>query len=70
MHWTGDKVLVFGGYTYPNNIYNIWGGNDQIFLNDGGIYNPTTNQWSPIPSLNPTDSVGIKIMLICGQGMN
>lgn len=37
--WTGSKVLIWGGYDG-----NASGG----FYNDGGIYDPATNTWSPI----------------------
>lgn len=37
--WTGTKMIVWGGFRYNN---------AQIFLNDGGSFDPTTNTWQAI----------------------
>jgi len=39
--WTGDEMLVWGGYYHLNH-----------FLNDGGRYDPVTDTWTPISTVN------------------
>jgi N-acetylneuraminic acid mutarotase len=35
--WTGSEMIV-------------WGGNNGLYLNDGGRYNPTANSWTAVSS--------------------
>jgi len=39
--WTGEEMIVWGGYFHLNN-----------FLNDGARYNPTTDTWTPMTTIN------------------
>lgn len=43
--WTGTEFIVWGGITF-------WGGTP---LNDGGRYNPATDTWSPVSTINAPD---------------
>jgi hypothetical protein len=65
--WTNSKMIVFGGV------------NAQIggqALNDGGIYDPGTDTWTPLPSLNAPDArtnhgavwTGTEMLVFSGQG--
>ncbi|MBA3914156.1 MAG: hypothetical protein H0X25_09990 [Acidobacteriales bacterium] len=36
--WTGNKMLIWGGQTYNG---------DYIYHNDGGLYDPATDKWTP-----------------------
>lgn len=40
--WTGSEMIVFGGI----------GGNPYRYLNDGGRYNPSTDSWTTLPSID------------------
>ena len=44
--WTGEEMIVFGGVT----IDEEW-----ISKNTGGRYNPATDTWTPLPTLNAPD---------------
>ena len=46
--WTGDKMIVWGGYRYNN-------GTD-TYLNTGGVYDSTMDSWSPISTNNAPSS--------------
>jgi len=42
--WTGTEMIIWGGaYQGPNGYRS---------LNDGGRYNPATDTWTPLPTLN------------------
>ncbi|OGF61375.1 MAG: hypothetical protein A2Y62_05740 [Candidatus Fischerbacteria bacterium RBG_13_37_8] len=43
--WTGDKMLIWGGFYCEN------AGQNKYYLNTGALYNPLTDSWSPT-SLN------------------
>lgn len=46
--WTGSKMIVWGGQT--------WEESPRRFLNSGASFDPTTNEWKPISSVNaPTE---------------
>ena len=36
--WNGQDMIIFGGWTGPNNV---------PYLNTGGVYNPSTKTWRP-----------------------
>jgi len=38
--WTGDSMIVWGGYSGSAN------------LNSGAIFNPNSNTWSPVSTVN------------------
>ncbi len=42
--WTGSKMLVWGGRSYANLT--------ALYLNTGGIYDPSTNSWTAITTTN------------------
>ena len=44
--WTGDKMIVWGGMTDVNGTAG----------NDGGLYDPMTNSWSPMSRVGAPDS--------------
>lgn len=49
--WTGSRMLVWGGQREGNSTY--------IDTNTGGIYDPVTDSWSPMSTVNaPPTSVG------------
>lgn len=37
--WTGQEMMIWGGYNNPNN-------GSSSYLNSGGSYDPTLNNWS------------------------
>lgn len=43
--WTGAQVLVWGGANFANRT-----SCPNLLCGDGGIYDPTTDRWRPIPS--------------------
>jgi hypothetical protein len=48
--WTGSKMIVFGGSRNSSaaDYIPVTPPNDGGLLNNGGIFDPTTNTWSPI----------------------
>lgn len=45
--WTGKKMIIWGGYgVYPSNT----------LYNNGAIYDPTTDSWSPLSTANAPGS--------------
>lgn len=52
VHWTGSKVIVFAGsQVRPPDESSGWPQITQWF--DGGIYDPQSDRWEPIPSFAP-----------------
>jgi hypothetical protein len=43
--WTGSEVVIFGGSSVESPV----SGTD--YLNTGGRYSPTVNQWAPLPAI-------------------
>lgn len=41
--WTGEEMLIWGGYNFP------W---DNTYTNTGGAYNPVTDSWTTMPLNN------------------
>jgi len=41
--WTGDEMIVWGGYSYDDS---------STYYNDGSRYNPSNNSWHPISNIN------------------
>jgi hypothetical protein len=65
--WTGSEVIIWGGHWY-NAVSNT-----NIYLYDGGIYDPALNSWTPItPTLSPVSRSGHAAlwtdewMVVCG----
>ncbi|MFQ5814196.1 MAG: hypothetical protein ACE5I2_13555, partial [Anaerolineae bacterium] len=56
--WTGEEMLVWGGYYHLNN-----------FLNDGGRYDPVTDTWTPISTVNAPIGRLRHTAVWTGQGM-
>jgi hypothetical protein len=50
MVWTGDRLIVFGGYDGYDSVH------------DGGIYDPATDVWTWLPT--PPDA-GRRVSLAC-----
>lgn len=49
--WTGSQLFIWGGYQIGADV-------GIHFLNDGAMYNPSTDSWTPLPALNaPTKRV-------------
>ena len=46
--WTGNEALVWGGFGHSGNSY--------YFFNDGSRYNPSTDSWNPISTVNAPSS--------------
>ena len=52
--WTGSKMLLWGGQTY-NGAYE--------YHNDGALYDPASNTWTPTSMTNAPDPA--RILRIC-----
>jgi len=49
MVWTGSKVIIWGGYDFDNGEY----------LSSGGCYDPDSNSWTSVSTLNnPAKRIG------------
>ncbi len=47
--WTGSEMIVWGGYSQTNNGF-------LDLHNTGGRYNPTSNSWTPVSTVNAPDA--------------
>ncbi|MFW7380283.1 MAG: Kelch repeat-containing protein [Oligoflexus sp.] len=56
--WTGSKMIVWGGR-----------GPSSILLNDGGIFNPSTNSWSSISTVDAPDARSNHLAVWTGSKM-
>ncbi len=57
--WTGSEMIVWGGYR----------GGDDIPLNTGGRYNPSTNSWTATSLTNAPDARAIQTAIWTGSEM-
>ncbi len=61
--WTGTELFVWGGF----NMQVVGGGYSSTPLEDGGLYNPTTDSWRPIPrELDPLRAPQNRIEAVVG----
>jgi N-acetylneuraminic acid mutarotase len=58
--WTGSEMIVWGGYFFD--------GSDH-FLNTGGRYNPNTNTWTAISTVNAPDGRTLHTTVWTGKEM-
>jgi len=47
--WTGDRMFVWGGAYFYINLYNQ---RVYVYLNDGKLYDPATDTWSAVATVN------------------
>src|SRR5262249_5365848 len=57
--WTGSRMIVWGGYVSQSNQA----------LNDGGLYDPVADTWSPTSTLNAPPARGSHAAVWNGQRM-
>lgn len=70
--WTGTKMIIFGGSTSDVVL------NGTTLLNDGAIYDPALNTWTPLPAASAPDCrlhhgavwTGQEMVIFGGEGIN
>lgn len=60
--WTGDRMIIWGGENDSGTAPNIY-----TSLSDGGIYDPVTDLWSPIPADNTVGQKALFNMVWTGE---
>jgi hypothetical protein len=63
--WTGSRIVVWGGARYDINPAN--GSLAYVFLSDGGVYDPASDTWAPLPAPVGNLASGTCLLMVNGR---